>query len=643
MSFEIKNLADATYGAQAEVDNVDVDILVQGIKGEGVVTGCAVTQRAAGANMSVDVASGTVRIAGASVAVASGNVAVSAADASNPRFDLVVVNNAGAKSVVAGTAAATAEFPEVPANSVALAAVYVPAAASSVATAQITDKRVNVSAGAGALDDLTDVDTTSTPPADGDRLTYDSASSLWKPAAPGAAMINFDDLGDVDLTTTPPADGDTVVYDSASGLWVPAASPGASGSADHAWYVYEAAMLEPLAIEQLRSGAFSYAIGAAETKLVVNAFNTRLGSAGRWEVRDPRRPMPLRGVTVTGLGASAVGVFIDPTLPSYADARTKYLDRLNTLATTAPKYLSLSATGSTPFLPGPYGSIITSVNVFDATWLICRPYGTSLGWNLHDENGDAAAEAVRSAHPALIPVSKRVAALLELGTQRSGGDAEGSITYLICPASWGAVTDGTTYAFRDDFLGASLDTATKWTRSQSTAGNIEIDTAFGWLKVVGNGAWGTNGAHSQTGRARASSAQLIVDVFTGSAAAGSTPDMVGLSDGAGVSYTNLAHAINFADTSGSGAFNLKAYELGTDRGIVGSGWSPNTIYRVRITAQPAGGATYEIQGGSEYPAIGGASWTTITPGTTTGATATLYAGIAKFTTLTVWVGDVRLI
>jgi hypothetical protein len=50
--------------------------------------------------------------------------------------------------------------------------------------------------GATALDDLTDVDTTTTPPSDGDVLTYDNGSSLWVPAAPtggggGGATIQF--------------------------------------------------------------------------------------------------------------------------------------------------------------------------------------------------------------------------------------------------------------------------------------------------------------------------------------------------------------------------------------------------------------------------------------------------------------------
>ena len=39
-------------------------------------------------------------------------------------------------------------------------------------------------------------------------------------------VANLDDLGDVDLTTTPPADGEALVYDSATGDWVPGAAGG---------------------------------------------------------------------------------------------------------------------------------------------------------------------------------------------------------------------------------------------------------------------------------------------------------------------------------------------------------------------------------------------------------------------------------
>lgn len=411
---------------------------------------------------------------------------------------------------------------------------------------------------------------------------------------------------------------------------------GASGSADHAYYTYRAALLEPLAIETLKTGTFSYAIGSAETKLIVNAWSTRLGAAGKWEVRDPREPTPLRGATLTGLISTATAVVIDPSRPTYTDARGTYLDRLAALAETATKYLSIStASTSAMFLPGPYGNIITSVNAFDATWLIAIPYG-SFGWNLTDEVGDAAAQAQRVAHPVLIPLAKGVISKLSLGTQSSqvGADAEGSITYVICPASWGAVADPNTYTFRDDFLAVSLDTATKWTRAQSTVGNVEINTDFAWCKVRGSGSWGGNGGYSQASIARAAGKVFLCDVFP---AAASANLIVGWHDGGGTGFTNLAHGLDFANPN-----VITILENGTSRGNVGSGFTAGCIYRVRLTLAGAAGCTYEIQGGPEYPPIGGASWTNITPGTTSSVTATLRAGFAVNDANDNYIGDVRV-
>lgn len=142
MALTIPNEATATYGDQAEPDSVDFDILVAGISRSGVINGCAVSQRGAGANMSVDVAAGMVAVAGIAASVTAVNKTIGAADATNPRFDLITVNASGTVAVTAGTAAANAVFPAIPATSVVLAAVYIPANATSVVTAQIVDKRV---------------------------------------------------------------------------------------------------------------------------------------------------------------------------------------------------------------------------------------------------------------------------------------------------------------------------------------------------------------------------------------------------------------------------------------------------------------------------------------------------------------------
>jgi hypothetical protein len=148
--FTIPNEASVIWSDQAEPDKVDIDILVAGIKGDGVISGCAVSQRAAGANMSVDVAAGTVKVGAVQAAVAGGNVAVGAADATYPRFDLVEVSSAGAVSIKAGTPAANPVFPSITASRVVLAAIYVPANYVVVLDNQIVDKRVEVVAGDGA-------------------------------------------------------------------------------------------------------------------------------------------------------------------------------------------------------------------------------------------------------------------------------------------------------------------------------------------------------------------------------------------------------------------------------------------------------------------------------------------------------------
>lgn len=154
MPYTIPNVADAGFSDQAEPDSRDFEILTAGVShgattstsglGQtGVQSGCAVTAQGS-PDMTVAVASGTVRIGGRKVAVSSGNVTITAADGSNPRFDLIVVDTAGAKTAIAGTAASNAVFPTISSGKVVLAAVYVPASDTAINTNQITDKRVMV-------------------------------------------------------------------------------------------------------------------------------------------------------------------------------------------------------------------------------------------------------------------------------------------------------------------------------------------------------------------------------------------------------------------------------------------------------------------------------------------------------------------
>ena len=144
-------------GTGANVTEVQWSAMLRRLLGSGVLatasasTGFAVSERAAGANMSVDVAAGDAFVRGHYMtSAATVNLAVTTADGSHPRIDRVVLrldwsNNAGYLDVVAGTAAAVpAATALVQSSSVwemSLATVSVPASDTTIGTAQITDDR----------------------------------------------------------------------------------------------------------------------------------------------------------------------------------------------------------------------------------------------------------------------------------------------------------------------------------------------------------------------------------------------------------------------------------------------------------------------------------------------------------------------
>jgi len=86
--------------------------------------------------------------------------------------------------------------------------------------------------GAVTLDDLTDVDTSTSPPGSGDALVFDGTTSTWVPGAPGATSI--DDLTDVDTSTTAPALNDILVWDGTN--WVPTTNTGGGTGTGNSYF-----------------------------------------------------------------------------------------------------------------------------------------------------------------------------------------------------------------------------------------------------------------------------------------------------------------------------------------------------------------------------------------------------------------------
>ncbi len=154
------------------------DFLVSGVI-KSVMNGLAVSQRGAGANMSVDVATGralyqitntnltpnkTYKVYHESDAIV--NVPISTADPTNPRIDIIVMKcdvsqnpdsaagNIPSITVVTGTPAGSPSAPATPANSLKLAQIAVAAGATSITNANITDSRAFVTVNSQELQDL---------------------------------------------------------------------------------------------------------------------------------------------------------------------------------------------------------------------------------------------------------------------------------------------------------------------------------------------------------------------------------------------------------------------------------------------------------------------------------------------------------
>ena len=104
--------------------------------GYGIVSGCTPSI----SELTVNVAAGVVHLAnGTRKELAASTVTLDAADASNPRIDLVYITAAGAVAKVTGTAAATPSAPALPTDGISVAQVSVAANATTGTMADMRD------------------------------------------------------------------------------------------------------------------------------------------------------------------------------------------------------------------------------------------------------------------------------------------------------------------------------------------------------------------------------------------------------------------------------------------------------------------------------------------------------------------------
>jgi hypothetical protein len=143
MSFDLPNYADTTFPEQARLYSADLQMLTQTASLTGTKSGCAVTPQGS-PNMTVAVAAGEIYWLNSVVTVTAGNVTITTAHTTQPRIDLICVNSSGTKSAAAGTPAAIPTSPAIPANSVVIAQVFVPANDTTIGATQIKDRRIIV-------------------------------------------------------------------------------------------------------------------------------------------------------------------------------------------------------------------------------------------------------------------------------------------------------------------------------------------------------------------------------------------------------------------------------------------------------------------------------------------------------------------
>lgn len=123
--------------------DADIQTHVQALKGNGIISGCEVTEQGS-PTMVYTVAAGIASLDGSEVTVAGGSATIPTADATNPRWDLISLNSSGSIVVTAGTAAADPDIPDLPANSIYLRSCYVDAGDTAAATeADLRDLSIN--------------------------------------------------------------------------------------------------------------------------------------------------------------------------------------------------------------------------------------------------------------------------------------------------------------------------------------------------------------------------------------------------------------------------------------------------------------------------------------------------------------------
>ncbi len=137
---DIEDINSKIVTDENAVNNLQTDVLES--TGFGVVSGLTVSAQTS-PNMTVNVSSGIVHMPSGIRLAPSGNsaLAITAADATNPRVDIIYVKNDSTIGYLAGIPAVTPTAPDIPTGAFLLYQINVPAGATSITNDNIMDKR----------------------------------------------------------------------------------------------------------------------------------------------------------------------------------------------------------------------------------------------------------------------------------------------------------------------------------------------------------------------------------------------------------------------------------------------------------------------------------------------------------------------
>ncbi|MEW6295972.1 MAG: hypothetical protein AB1467_06855 [Candidatus Diapherotrites archaeon] len=131
-----EEIANNGYAFACRIDNIK-----ESAKGNFVVSGCAVSAQTP-ATMAVNIASGTIRIGRSNVVVSSTSKTVNASHATLDRYDIISVGSDAVVDYTAGTAATNPYPPDLAADHILLAVIFVEKASTTVDAADVADSRI---------------------------------------------------------------------------------------------------------------------------------------------------------------------------------------------------------------------------------------------------------------------------------------------------------------------------------------------------------------------------------------------------------------------------------------------------------------------------------------------------------------------